>query len=64
MVVAFFTPNVVRHFKTDDENSFAQFSSPLTQGMLAMEFVDRAFGGIPIGRIILVNCFPLCLCEK
>jgi len=61
VIVTAFTPNVVRHFESDDENAQMQFSGTFAEGVSAHEFVKSPFGRVIVRRVVFVCPFTFSL---
>ena len=61
VILAAFTPDVVRHFKTNNEDSQVKFAGSLPQGMGTLKFVEATLRRVIIRRIILVDSFAFSL---
>jgi len=57
MIFAAVAPDIVRHFKPDDENTEVQLIGSFPQGVRPVIFVDGPHFWSPIGRIVFVDTF-------
>lgn len=52
------TPDVIRHFKPDDEYAHVQLPSSFSKSVSAKELVEPSCFGIIVRRVVLVGTFP------
>lgn len=61
MVVTSLTPDVIWHFKADDENAHVQLPGSFSEGMSALELVESPLAGVIVRGVIFVDALTLSL---
>jgi len=61
MILTSLTPDIVRHFESNDEDTQVNLLGPLSEGMGAQELIETSFGGVIVGRVVLVLTLTLSL---
>merc|ERR1712018_447559 len=57
VISATFAPNIIWHFKSNNDDSQMDFFGSLPEGVGTLPFVETSFGGVIVRRVPLIHSF-------